>query len=465
MDCNVCCEKFNKSTRIKCACIYCEFSACRACLVKYTLDSLQAPHCMNCKKFFTKESLSEYFTASFIKGPLKEHEENVIFDRENGLLIETMPYVELKKKVEANYEIQLNFEKQKAKLYQEINKIDRQIVKITNFQNRFITTINSEQGINGPGALQVHENYDTEPGETEVVKKEPKKFTRRCPAKDCRGFLGQDWKCGVCEVVICKECNEPFCENHICDPECLENMKLINKDSKPCPECGEFTFRIEGCFMMWCTICHTPWDWKTGEKLANENIHNPHYFEFLRKNGNLQQQTRRAGECGFDHVQFIRSLSNFQQNLREYIINLYRIKEHIRLHEIPMNNRTYSNPVVFNRKLRLRYILKEIEMDEFKKEIRINEKKIIKSRDFTDILNMFVNASNDVFMNIWNFFFEHHEYPLRRKHVDEQSQILHNLVIYFNQCMENHGKFYKIVYPGISEDGSRYYRNIVREIV
>ena len=46
-----------------------------------------------------------------------------------------------------------------------------------------------------------------------------RKFVRMCPTEDCRGFIDENWKCGLCKKTFCDKCFEPIEENHECNPE------------------------------------------------------------------------------------------------------------------------------------------------------------------------------------------------------------------------------------------------------
>ena len=47
---------------------------------------------------------------------------------------------------------------------------------------------------------------------------------------------------------------------------------------------------------MWCTICKTAFSWNTG-KIISGQVHNPHYFEYLRRLGREDEEiANRFGE-------------------------------------------------------------------------------------------------------------------------------------------------------------------------
>ena len=62
----------------------------------------------------------------------------------------------------------------------------------------------------------------------------------------------------------------------------IETVKLINKDTIPCPSCGNMITKISGCDQMWCPECKNAWSWSKGVVVFGY-IHNPHYFEYQKK--------------------------------------------------------------------------------------------------------------------------------------------------------------------------------------
>ena len=246
--CSICCDHYNKSTRNKVSCCYCDFQACRTCCETYILSETTAK-CMNpeCAMVWSRKFLRENFTNTFLTTKYKEHLENVLFEQEKALMPATQIIIEEKIA--------------KKNIKNEINAIDNLIVDLYNQKRELQEKLSY-------GAVLVD-------GQEEKAK-----FVRQCPANGCRGFLSTQWKCGICEQWSCPECHELKGQNrhcdHTCDPNNVASAKLLEKDSKPCPKCQAMIFKIMGCDQMWCTQCHTAFSWKTGK--LEKNIHNPHYY-------------------------------------------------------------------------------------------------------------------------------------------------------------------------------------------
>ena len=433
MDCTVCCEKLNKSTRKEVICNYCDYSSCRICFQKYLIESIDDPHCMNCKKQFNRDFLASSCTSVFISTSFKEYRQDVLFNREKALLIETQPYVVV--------------EREKMKLRDEITLIQREIDKLESAKRVHFNKIHSIQqrilGLNIENSL-------------EVGTQEARKFIRKCPVDNCRGFLSTRWKCGTCDTFICNKCNEVKDEDHECKPENIASMELLNKDTKPCPECATMIFRVSGCPQMWCTNCNTPWDWNTGRKVQG-TIHNPHYYEFVRNGGGGGGRNHGDIPCGgLPNVTDIRRMCIDLGIRSDKLYNIHNVITHIEHYELRQH--PIGDIVSHNRKLRIEYLLDNIDEDLFKKTLQLNEKSREKYRDFNNIYQMFINVASDILRQMVLSYREKN-HKEAQEFLDEQMTILLNLAQYFNDQIKKIGKSYKVVYPGISLPEFRFQNN------
>lgn len=431
MSCNICVEKYNKSTRLEIKCNYCEFSNCRTCFQKYLLET-QDPYCMNCKKIFTRDFVIINCTSTFINNDYKRHREEVLLDREKSLMPATQVYVILEREKNKRREQIKEIETHRSLLLAQVRNLD---LKINDLNHRILTN---------------------------VTEQEIKRFIRKCPMENCRGFLTQQWKCGVCDSKICNKCNEENTVNHECDPGKVETMNLLNRDTKPCPECGTMIFRISGCNQMFCIECHCSWNWNTG-LVEKGIIHNPHYYEFIRNGGTVHRNHGDIPCGGLPEIQVIRrelivSLKRFdiitvdQENI---LYNFHNCITHIEHYEIIII--TDQNEET-TRKLRVDYMMNKISETDFKKSLQQIEKGKNKKRDFNNIYEMFRDVSSDIYRQLMVHYHENFKNRvfknpgLTKQFVIENITILSNLRNYFNDNLKKLGNNYKCVYPGISDD-------------
>jgi hypothetical protein len=138
--------------------------------------------------------------------------------------------------------------------------------------------------------LLTHPQQYTPTGQVVLPVVEKKVFFMRCTTTDCNGMLSSQYKCGICDEYTCADCHAHIGEYankeiHVCNPNDLASTQAIKKETKQCPGCHNPIYRIEGCSQMWCTGCHTAFDWNTGRKVENERLHNPHWVEHQRRLG------------------------------------------------------------------------------------------------------------------------------------------------------------------------------------
>lgn len=103
---------------------------------------------------------------------------------------------------------------------------------------------------------------------------------RPCPRTGCVGALDGS-ECALCGLRVCPECGEERGTGHACDPRALASQATIAATTRPCPNCSAAIHRLSGCDQMFCTVCHTPWSWSTGEPIVG-TFHNPHFQAWRR---------------------------------------------------------------------------------------------------------------------------------------------------------------------------------------
>jgi hypothetical protein len=425
-----------------------------------------------CQKEWTRKFLREHFTLKFINEELREKTENLMFDREKAMLPATQDIVE--REIYAK------------SILCEIRTHEDEIIKLRRI---IFEKLNLSHDIrNGYNTIEDGEEYK----KTGIMpltasrenKSETKKRTyiRKCPFEDCRGFINSSWKCNICQNYTCKMCLEVKGlndeeETHVCNPDIVASAKLIESDSRPCPACSSLIFKIEGCDQMFCTSCNTAFSWRTG-RIEENNIHNPHYFEYIRnqQNGIVPRNPNDiVNNCGrewsviandrhatiaFDTLLTETIITSINNSLSKEEYNkvkeeLAQLKKGLVPRAGEANNRNihrfdpnaprvfltannvpirrsdifsiepikkfddvikrieryvislrelsgYHVPVVRpdvlqnNEKLRIRYLKKEIDENEFKRLLHNANKKLEKNTEYYNIFTMVITAGSDV---------------------------------------------------------------------
>jgi hypothetical protein len=218
---------------------------------------------------------------------------------------------------------------------------------------------------------------------------------------------------------------------------------------------------------MFCIECHTAFSWNKGT-IETGVIHNPHYYEFQRRNNN-GIAPRNPGDvpCGGlpDYYLFgiiIRNVCPNSQNTK--LTNIHQTIAHIQHVEIRRYTPNNDQELV-NRDLRVMYLLNRLGEDVFKTLLQQYEKNRQKLTDYRNICQMFCDVGSDIFRQIVDRYLNVIKQANVRTtiidadqrkelvfYINEQMKILDGLVEYFNDNIKKVGKIYKCVYPGINEN-------------
>lgn len=452
--CDVCAEKFNRSTRIPIRCISCEsssssaaaaqqpesnfFLACRQCCKTYLLNNSQEPHCMSCRSAWPLRFMVDNFDRAFIDGALRTHREEVLFDRELSRMAATQPYVE--RLIQAD------------RIQKEISDLEwaRRDLEI-----RIAARMGEQRQLLDMNSLR-----------KETIRKQ---FTQKCRNGDCTGFLSTQWKCGLCGTETCAHCHEikkinnaaadddadadtddenrmATVEEHVCNPDTVASVQLMKRDTRSCPSCHVNIFRIEGCRQMWCTNCNTAFDWNTGLEEKGV-IHNPHYFEWRRRQqgdaggggariGGGDQENQLTHWTGAVLMRLMTAVSNgknefcgmfrqlnpklcsptrrsgsyFCDDICRNVLHIINVEcGRFRMNATEGADRLgicggATDP---NLDLRAQYMRKQINAAVLKSKLQIREKHRRKQHEILNVLTMYANSANDILLRMLAFLQVH----------------------------------------------------------
>ena len=332
---------------------------------------------MSCKGEWDFEFISSKLTKKFISTSYRTLMSKKLFDMETALLPDTMYFVELVKKKDKLIE-------QKSNLYEQIAKL-----------RRIARDIDTEISI-----------YDNEITGQKTKKKFTIEFICQCP-ENCRGFIrASDFTCGVCEIKICKECRESISETHVCNPENIETANLLRKDSKPCPKCAAYIFKIDGCDQMFCTQCQTAFSWTTGE-IERGKVHNPHYYEWMRTNtGTVPRDPDDIAPCD-ELIRYACLIDAMKApQMRSHFI--FQSGKHMKISEIHRTINEIQNDIMpeindaiaregDNKQLRINYLLGKIDREFFEKEIERKSRLVLKNNSINHCLDLYVKVMTENF--------------------------------------------------------------------
>ena len=467
-ECQVCVTNFTRIKKpIKCPNTSCNFTACSSCYKQFIADN---PHslarCMDtsCKTPFPRTFLHENFTKSFLKNEYKSHLKEIYFQKEQARFPETQELIVCKDKHKKR-------EEELAKLssicyidHKHYNLLHLFYIELRHYDTYIDETEEPTIILDENHCYELAQHYIEfgclpENIEHKKSNEYSHQYHGKCPSTDCRGFITNDYTCGLCNTKVCPDCQEVInqSESHTCNPSTVETIKSISKETKPCPTCHAPIYKIDGCSQMWCVKCHTAFCWNTGN--IEKQIHNPHYYEWMRSQNNPIPEQQNIFD--FDEIPNPpRLYRQFGNTTAGRIQTLLTDKYTTMKYHIAFNPKPTFSPIItdqeFSQFIKIYYSLcqsvshfihNEVFANEFEKEtselresyLRRNLEEedyksrvsaIYKDREFKEIFNKIVQ---EIFVNNVKSIFENYLYDLSQEIEPENLQ---QVILNYNQLLK-----------------------------
>jgi len=399
-DCQICISPFNKSTNQNISCLKCHEGCCLKCIKTFLCSSKSDPTCMFCNEILSKYDLIKMkLPKSYLDKEYKLIRQDILFNNDKSHFQEAFVYVpeyvihynnhtEYLNKVNESHRYLYNMDEgTRDNLFLKMDSFNRLTKSLIGggkdvdvILKKLLTLSKNKEMIEykkhtellyaNKKKLDVCNNTikrlsDRIKSERSGVKRRKQILTLFCQENSCNGMLNEKSNCITCKKSYCSKCNTTLTENHKCSENDIKSFDSIKKQTKSCPECFIPIYKIQGCDQMFCTSCHTPFSWNTGNVLSDTGFfHNPHYMEHLDNGGdNIFDggRFRREQQVPILWQDLSLQLINLNISRRNEIRELYR--RLIELFDIKLNRFT-EDP---NKKVeRVKFLSNEISPMQYK---------------------------------------------------------------------------------------------------
>jgi hypothetical protein len=491
-DCGVCMNTYTPIIRKKAVCRYCKADTCSKCIERYLLERHEDAHCLHCRVNYNDSALQEICTKTYIQHVYFKHRQEVLINRERANLPGLQDVAiderrkrgneekiaEIKKEITALETqrdiIMTEYNKLYTEYYsklaakQDYSAIRKQLDDILVQSDKIRTQITNKRDdinrIRWPAVYGLPANGGTHAKPEE----EKKKFIRRCTRDGCQGFLSTAWKCGICEYYSCSKCfvtkTKKHDDPHECKKEDIETAEMIKADCKPCPNCGEFIQKSSGCSQMWCISCQTPWDWGTGKVVTGGIIHNPHYYEWMKRNGGAAPRNPADVPCGGypNGWELRRMPKGLPNNIANIFFEFHRICQELQ----DISERTYRTHIDQDstNNINVKFLLGDFDEKHWGQLLGKNERKRKRDREVQEIFAAFRMVAVELINRVQNYRSEDGkirtftDLPIKEAQIflENLNVEIKALITMINDALRNASISYSYSVPYIHLDGAYY---------
>ena len=216
------------------------------------------------------------------------------------------------------------------------------------------------------------------------------------------------------------------------------------------------TTSVRNCHQMFCISCQTPWDWVTGKIVTSGPLHNPHYYEWLKRTGAAVPRNPNDVPCGgFPGAwELVRHPRGMKRNVSQLFYEFHRIC--MELQDISTRNYRSHLDQDGTMRINIGFLLGDTDEKKWGRLLAINEKKRKRDAEIQEVLGAFRMVAVELINRVQNYSDRGIPsfYQLHPSDAEEYIKALHveitALITMINDAMKNISVAYSYTVPYIA---------------
>ena len=163
------------------------------------------------------------------------------------------------------------------------------------------------------------------------------------------------------------------------------------------------TTTVRNCDQMFCISCQTPFSWVTGKIVTSGPIHNPHYYEWMKRTGGAVPRNPADVPCGGFPGGW--ELVRFPRGMKRGVTNLFYEFHRVCMEFQDVSTRHYRSHIDHAplNQLNIKFLLGEVDEKKWGRLLAVHEKKRKRDAEIQEVLGAFRMVAIELINRVQNY--------------------------------------------------------------